>query len=47
MPGDTGGTHAGQLSLCQNVTHLPRNPEFANLKPLKFFIVRGDETLYG
>jgi serine protease Do len=41
------GMHIWETISLDNVTYILNRPDFANLNPVKFFILRGDETLYG
>ncbi len=41
------GMHIWETVSQENVTYIISRPDFANLNPIKFFILRGDETLYG
>lgn len=41
------GVHIWETISLENVTYILNRPDFANLNPVKFFILRGDETLYG
>jgi serine protease Do len=47
-PGDVlVGMHIWETLTLENVTYILNRPDFASLNPVKFFILRGDETLYG
>jgi serine protease Do len=47
-PGDIlVGMHIWETLTLDNVTYIINRPDFAELSPVKFFILRGDETLYG
>jgi serine protease Do len=47
-PGDVlVGMHIWETVSLENVTYIINRPDSANLNPIKFFILRGDETLYG
>ncbi len=47
-PGDVlVGMHIWETLSLENVTYILNRPDVANLNPVKFFILRGDETLYG
>ena len=47
-PGDVlVGMHIWETTTLDNVTYILKRPDFASLNPVKFFILRGDETLYG
>ena len=47
-PGDIlVGMHLWETVSLDNVAYILKRPDFATLSPLKFFILRGDETLYG
>ncbi len=41
------GMHIWETLSLENVAYILKRPEFAGVTPVKFFIVRGDETLYG
>jgi serine protease Do len=41
------GMHIWETISLDNVTYILNRPDFANLNPVKFFILRDDETLYG
>ena len=41
------GMHVWETTSQENVDYILRRPDFATLSPVKFFILRGDETLYG
>ena len=41
------GMHVWETVSLENVTYILKRPDFASLSPLKFFILREDETLYG
>jgi len=41
------GMHIWETVTLENVTYILNRPDFANLNPVKFFILRGDETLFG
>ena len=48
MPGDVlVGMHIWETVSLENVAYILKRPDIANLSPMKFFILRGDETLYG
>ena len=48
MPGDVlVGMHIWETVSLENVAYILKRPDFASLSPVKFFILRGDETLYG
>ena len=48
VPGDVlVGMHIWETVSLENVAYILKRPDFANLSPVKFFILRGDETLYG
>ena len=48
MPGDVlVGMHIWETVTLENVAYILKRPDFASLSPVKFFILRGDETLYG
>ena len=48
VPGDIlVGMHIWETATIENVGYILKRPDFANLNPVKFFILRGDETLYG
>ncbi len=47
-PGDIlVGIHLWETVSLDNVAYILKRPDFATLGPVKFFILRGDETLYG
>ena len=39
--------HIWETTTLDNVAYILKRPDFADLNPVKFFILRGDETLYG
>ena len=41
------GVHIWETVSLENVAYILKRPDFANLNSVKFFILRGDETLYG
>ena len=41
------GMHIWETISLDNVSYILNRPDFANLDPLKFYILRGNETLYG
>ncbi|MBW3597232.1 MAG: trypsin-like peptidase domain-containing protein [Planctomycetes bacterium] len=41
------GMHIWETVALDNVRYILNRPDFAQLRPLKFYIVRGQETLYG
>jgi serine protease Do len=41
------GMHIWETTTLDNVAYILKRPDFADLNPVKFFILRGDETLYG
>jgi serine protease Do len=41
------GMHIWETVSLENVQYIMNRPDFANLSPLKFYILRGAETLYG
>jgi polysaccharide biosynthesis/export protein len=48
MPGDVlVGMHKWETPSVDSVTDILKRPDYATLNPVKFFILRGDETLYG
>jgi serine protease Do len=48
VPGDVlVGIHLWETTSLENVSYILHRPDFAGLGPVKFFILRGDETLYG
>ena len=48
VPGDVlVGMHIWETVTLENVAYILKQPEFLNLGAVKFFILRGDETLYG
>jgi len=47
-PGDVlVGMHIWETVSIENVSYILKRPDFASLNPVKFYILRGDETLYG
>jgi len=47
-PGDVlVGMHIWETISLENVAYIINRPDFASLTPVKFFILRGNETLYG
>ena len=48
MPGDVlVGMHIWETLTLDNVAYILKRSDFASAGPVKFFILRGDETLYG
>jgi serine protease Do len=48
VPGDVlVGVHIWETVNLENVSYILKRPDFASLNSVKFFILRGDETLYG
>ena len=48
MPGDVlVGMHIWETLTLDNVAYILKRSDLATLGPVKFFILRGDETLYG
>ena len=48
VPGDVlVGMHIWETVTLENVAYILKRPDFASLTSVKFFILRGDETLYG
>jgi len=48
VPGDVlVGMHIWETANLENVAYILKRPDFARLNPVKFFILRGNETLYG
>jgi serine protease Do len=48
VPGDIlVGMHIWETVTLENVDYILKRPDFAALSSVKFFILRGDETLYG
>ena len=48
VPGDVlVGMHIWETASLENVAYILARPDFAKLNPVKFYILRGDETLYG
>jgi serine protease Do len=48
VPGDVlVGMHIWETATLENVAYILKRPDFVKLNPVKFFILRGDETLYG
>jgi len=41
------GMHVWETVSLDNVDYIINRPDFSNINPLKFFILRGNETLYG
>jgi len=41
------GMHIWETVSLENVTYILDRPEFQKMQPIKFFIIRGKETLYG
>jgi serine protease Do len=41
------GMHIWETITLDNVRYILNRPDFTQLHPLKFYIVRGEETLYG
>ncbi len=41
------GMHVWETVSLQNVSYIIKRPDFHRLNPLKFYILRGEETLYG
>jgi serine protease Do len=41
------GMHVWETISMENISYILKRPDFASLSPVKFFILRGDETLYG
>jgi serine protease Do len=41
------GMHVWETVSLENVQYIMNRPDFANLSPVKFYILRGSETLYG
>ncbi|MEN6451645.1 MAG: trypsin-like peptidase domain-containing protein [Thermoguttaceae bacterium] len=41
------GIHLWETVSLENVTYILKRPDFSTQTPIKFFILRGDETLYG
>ncbi|MCE5266478.1 MAG: trypsin-like peptidase domain-containing protein [Planctomycetaceae bacterium] len=47
-PGDVlVGMHLWETVTLDNVAYILKRPDFTSMGPVKFFILRGDETLYG
>ena len=47
-PGDVlVGMHIWETVSMDNISYILKRPDFASLNPVKFFILRGNETLYG
>ena len=47
-PGDVlVGMHIWETVSLDNVNYILKRPDFTSLTPVKFFILRGNETLYG
>ena len=48
LPGDIlVGIHIWETVSIENVVYILKRPDIASLSPMKFYILRGDETLYG
>jgi serine protease Do len=48
VPGDVlVGMHIWETVTLDNVAYILKRPDIAGLSPVKFYIIRGDETLYG
>jgi serine protease Do len=48
MPGDVlVGMHIWETVTLENVAYILKRPDITSLGPVKFFILRGDETLFG
>ena len=48
LPGDVlVGMHIWETVTLDNVAYILKRPDIATLGPMKFFILRGDETLFG
>lgn len=48
VPGDVlVGMHIWETVTLENVTYILKRPDFASLSPVKFFILRDDETRFG
>jgi serine protease Do len=48
VPGDVlVGMHIWETATLENVSYILSRPDLATLSPLKFFILRGDETFFG
>ena len=41
------GMHIWETVTTDNVTYVLDRPDFSQIEPLKFYILRGSETLYG
>jgi serine protease Do len=41
------GMHIWETVSLENIAYILKRPDFNSLSPVKFFILRGDETLYG
>ena len=41
------GMHIWETVSMDNISYILKRADFTSLSPLKFFILRGDETLYG
>ena len=39
--------HIWETVSLENVSYILKRPDFATLNPVKFFILRGSDTLYG
>ena len=48
VPGDVlVGMHIWETVTIDNVAYVLKRPDLTSISPVKFFILRGDETLYG
>jgi serine protease Do len=48
VPGDVlVGMHIWETATLENVAYILSRPDLASLSPVKFFILRGDETFFG
>ena len=41
------GMHVWETVSLENISYIVNRPDFAALDPIKFFILRGNETLFG
>jgi serine protease Do len=39
--------HIWETVTIENVNYILKRPDFGSIDPVKFYILRGDETLYG
>jgi serine protease Do len=41
------GMHIWETVSMENISYILKRPDFTSLSPVKFYILRGDETLFG